>query len=164
MTHEQGGASVERQAPRARRASLAPAGAILAAAVLLLGCASGRTNGKQPGSAHKARVEQRWGVHVLGIRLSAAGYMLDFRYRVLDAARARAVLDRKANPYLIDDASGRTLVVPHPPKLGPMRNTGLPVAGRNYFVVFGNPAKFVKRGQRVTVVIGDVRIPDLIVE
>src|SRR6187549_1044528 len=29
--------------------------------------------------------EEQWGVRVLGVRLSADGHILDFRYRILDA-------------------------------------------------------------------------------
>ncbi len=164
MRHERqaSGTNGQTRDGRGARSAVAP---LVLAATLLAGCTSSvPAGGTRSPARHGASLEERWGVRVLGLHLSAGGYLLDFRYRVLDAAKAKPILDRRARPYLLDDASGRSLAVPSPPKLGPMRNTGFPVAGRNYFVVFGNPGKFVKRGERVTVVIGDFRAPNLVVE
>ena len=54
--------------------------------------------------------------------------------------------------------------MPDPPKVGPLRPRGEPVEGKSYFVLFGNPGKFIKAGSKVTVVIGDFRAPALTVE
>jgi len=153
-------------AGRARSARAVAALLALAAAATLAGCASTADTGARPPevSAPKPSLEEQWGVHVLGVHLSARGYMLDFRYRVLDPDKARPVFDRKIHPMLIDDASGAKMIVPDPPKIGSLRNTGSPIAGKNYFVIFGNPGKFVKPGSRVTVVIGEFRAPNLVVE
>lgn len=106
-----------------------------------------------------------WGIEVVALRRSAGGTMLDFRYRVTDAERARPILDRKAKAYLIDKASGRRLGVPDTPKVGPLRQTSRqPIVGRTYFVMFGNPGRLMKAGDRATVVIGDFRAEDLVVE
>jgi hypothetical protein len=128
------------------------------------GAAVAEQGGEKSAVAPQDDLAQRWGIRILGLHTSAAGYLLDFRYRVLDPVKARPVLDRSVRPYLIDEASGRTLVVPSPPKVGSLRNSGTPAAGRNYFVLFGNPGKTVARGGRVVVVIGDLRVPDVVVE
>jgi hypothetical protein len=110
--------------------------------------------------------EDRWGIQVEGIRLSAGGYMLDFRYRIVDAEKARALVDRRVKPYLIDERSGSRLMVPAPPKVGPLRQSmrhGNPQAGRTYFVLFANPARMIEKGQQVTVVIGDFKATNLTV-
>jgi len=65
------------------------------------------------------------GIEVKGLRLSAAGYMLDFRYRVLDPVKAAPLLERKIQPYLLDEASGARLAVPDAPKVGRLRATSL---------------------------------------
>jgi hypothetical protein len=39
-----------------------------------------------------------------------------------------------------------------------------PVANRDYIILFGNPGNLVKQGSRVTVVIGDLKVEDLVVE
>ena len=63
-------------------------------------------------SEGRLRLEETWGIQVEGIRLSAAGYMLDFRYRVLDPEKAAALFDRKTKPYLIDQESGAKFMIP----------------------------------------------------
>ncbi len=110
-------------------------------------------------------LEDRWGIKVLSIRQSAGGYMLDFRYRIIDPDKASQLMRRKDKPYLIDQASGARFMVPSSPKIGPMRQTSVkPIPNRNYFILFANPGKYVKPGNKVTVVIGEFKAEDLIVE
>jgi hypothetical protein len=112
-------------------------------------------------------LEEAWGIEVLGIRLSAVGYMLDFRYKVIDPEKAAPLLNRKSKTFLIDEASGTTVQVPAPAKIGPLRQTvknNLPTAGRTYMVIFANPGMFIESGSKVTVAIGDFRAESLIVQ
>ena len=110
-----------------------------------------------------ASIEEQWGIEVQGISLSAAGYMLDFRYKVVDPAKAVPILRRRTKAYLVDQATGATVQVPIT-KIGSLRQTTLrPEAGRTYFVIFANLGKFVKSGSKITVAIGDMRIEDLVV-
>ena len=109
-------------------------------------------------------IEEQWGIEVQEIRLSAAGYMLDFRYKVVDPDKAVPILRRPVESYVVDQSSGRKLLVPRPPKVGSLRQTTLkPEAGRIYFTIFANPGKFVKPGNKITVAIGDMQIEDLVV-
>jgi hypothetical protein len=58
-------------------------------------------------------------------------------------------------------------MVPSAGKVGPLRQTvrsGKPEANRNYFILFANPGKYVKPGNKVTVVIGDFKAEDIVVE
>ena len=133
--------------------------------LLLMGCSSSsevKTQGFA--SEHGLRLEETWGIRIEGIRLSAAGYMLDFRYRVLDPEKAALLFDRKTKPYLIDQKSGAKFMVPSPPKVGPLRTSDPPQKGRTYFIMFANPGKYIKQGYKVTVVIGDFRLEDLTVK
>jgi hypothetical protein len=107
---------------------------------------------------------RRWGVRVEGVRLSAAGYMLDFRYRVVDARKAKPLFARKAKPVLTDEATGALMSVPVPPKTGALRNSDEPKAGRTYFMFFANPGRFIAPGGRVTLAIGPFRVSGLRVE
>jgi hypothetical protein len=106
------------------------------------------------------------GVKVEGVRLSAAGYMLDFRYRVVDADKARALFERKARPLLVDAATGLQLGVPNAPKLGQLRATGPRNVkeNRTYSMLFANPGRHVERGTTLAFVIGEARIDGLTVE
>lgn len=122
---------------------------------------------KNPEELKKETVEQTWGVRVEGVRLSAGGYMLDFRYRVVDPEKAAPLVDRKVSPYLMDKATGAKFMVPAPGKVGPLRQTpisGKPAQDKIYFILFANPGKYVKQGSQVTVVLGDFRAEDIIVE
>ncbi len=101
-----------------------------------------------------AALVRKWGIRVEGIRLTAAGHMLDFRYRVVDARKARPLFERKTKPVLRDEASGVQMAVPVPPKTGALRNSNDPKAGRTYFMFFANPGRFIAAGNRVTVTIG----------
>ena len=107
---------------------------------------------------------RKWGVRVEGVRLSAAGYMLDFRYRVVDARKAKPLFARKAKPVLTDEATGARMSVPVPPKTGALRNSDEPKAGRTYFMFFANPGRFIAPGSRVTLAIGPFRVSGIRVE
>ena len=109
-------------------------------------------------------IQEKWGLRVEGVRLTAAGSLLDFRYRVIDSEKVSVLVDRTAKPYLIDQASGKMLYVPNMPKVGSLRARGKPEADRVYFILFGNSRGLVKKGSKVSVVIGDVKLEDLVVE
>jgi hypothetical protein len=111
-----------------------------------------------------AQIAQRWGVEVTAIRLTASDHMIDYRYRVLDAARATDLFKRQIKPQLIHQKTGKVLGVPSTAKLGPLRNSNTPQAGKIYWMFFGNAGNLVKPGDKVTVVIGDFRVENLVVE
>jgi len=101
---------------------------------------------------------------VESLRLSAAGYMLDFRFRVLDPVKAAPLFNKSLKTYLLDETSGAQMYVPASPKVGAMRSSQKSIlADRVYFVMFGNPACYIKAGARVTVVIGDFKAEGLLV-
>ena len=130
--------------------------------LLVMGMTACATTGNVPHSGDP--LVERWGVKVLQIRLSAEGYMLDLRYRVLDAEKAAPLFDREQKAYLIDQATGAKFLVPESPKVGAMRTTRPPKQDKNYFILFANPGRYVKQGNKVTVVIGDFMAENLIVE
>ncbi len=106
-----------------------------------------------------------WGIRVLGVRRTSADYILEFRYRVLDAEKAAYLMNRKIKPELIVQKSGRKLQVPVSSKIGPLRQSPkFTKINRNYFMFFANPGRTVKAGDKVTVVIGDFSVKDLVVE
>jgi hypothetical protein len=104
--------------------------------------------------ASDAALVRRWGIRIESMRLTSAGYMLDFRYQVVDARKAKPLFERKTKPMLRDEATGAQMSVPVPPKTGALRSSNDPQAGRSYFMFFANPARFIKPGSRVTVTIG----------
>ncbi len=110
-------------------------------------------------------LQQRWGIEIASLRLSAQGSFVDFRYRVLDAEKAAPLSSHDWRPYLIDQQTGNRLSVPSTPKLGALRQTAQRLTpGRIYYIFFGNGQGLVKAGSKVTVVVGDCRIENLTVE
>lgn len=108
--------------------------------------------------------EKNFGIKVVSLRPTAGGRMLDLRFRVVDPEKAKAVLNKNKKAYLLDGNTGKTLTVPVT-KAGSMRQTTLsPETGRVYFMLFANPGGLVKEGGSVSLVIGDFRKDDLIVE
>lgn len=141
--------------------------AIMAAA--LSGCATKPESPYSSGEKREAPgngVEGKLGIRMEGLRLSAAGYMLDFRYRVTDPAKAEPLLNRKIRPYLLDETSGAQLGVPDTAKLGQLRTTARNkvVPERDCYILFANPGRFVQAGTKMTLVMGDLRIENLTVE
>lgn len=134
--------------------------------VLLTSCffpaAVGAAVLKQEKVVHSVR--EKWGIEVTSLRMAVAGHMIDFRYRVLDSKKAATLFVRSNKPYLIDQASGKVLAVPNLGKVGPLRTSDVPQQGRIYWMFFGNGAGLVQPGSKVTVVIGDFRMENLVVQ
>ncbi len=114
-------------------------------------------------SGETAEIEQRWGVKILGIRLTTNGYQLDFRFHVIDPEKANPLIGRHAKPFVIEETSGMKLSVPSMPKVGSLRAKGNE-PDRDYFILFSNPNGIVKKGSKVTVISGDFKAEHLIVE
>ena len=117
------------------------------------------------GVVEEQSMGQQWGVEVERIRLTAAGHMVDFRFRVIDPEKAAYLLKRQNKAYLTDQATGTKLLVPNIGKVGSLRQTTLqPEAGNIYFILFSNTGGLVKSGGRVSVFIGDFKAENLAVE
>ncbi len=116
------------------------------------------------GQSEQIKLEEDWGIKVESARLSAGGYMVDFRFRVLDAGKAAQIFDRKILPHMIDQATGAKFIVPSPPKVGQLRSGGNINEGTIYFIFFANRAKYVKSGNKITVVVGKFKVQDIVVD
>jgi hypothetical protein len=127
------------------------------------------TNGHERSDANIPQTEtdplqETWGIKVESTRLSAGGYMIDFRYRVLDPEKAKPLLDGGIHPTLKVPASGAVFGVPSPPKVGQLRNVRDVKKDKVYFIFFANPGQYIKPGEKVNVIIGDCVIENLTVE
>ena len=140
--------------------------ALIADAVVMPFSSAGAATAPPATLAAHSEIEDQLGIRIVGLRRSSAGYMLDLRYRVIDPAKAASLLDRKINPYLVDEATGAQLGVPDAPKVGQLRPTSRNnvIPGRNYYILFANPGRYLNGGSKVTLIAGDVRIPHLTVE
>src|SRR6266478_1065257 len=95
-----------------------------------------------------------WGVDSLAVKWAESGEVLRFTYRVLDPNKAKALNVKKNEPVLIDPQAGVKLVVPSMEKVGQLRQSSAPEAGRMYWMVFSNKGRPVKHGDHVIVQIG----------
>ena len=102
-----------------------------------------------------------WGVDSLSLKYAESGEIIRFSYRILDPSKARTLNDKKLEPSLIDPAAGVKLVIPSLEKVGQLRQSSTPEAGKSYWMAFSNKGRLVKRGHRVDVVIGSFRAQGL---
>ena len=115
--------------------------------------------------AQRLATEQQYGVSILGVRMTAAGHMLDFRYRVLDTTKAGRLIRPKMGLALIDQASKAEMSVPVMDKVGALKQTRSHLfPDRIYSVIFSNRAMIVKPGSKVSIQFGDLKLDNLIVE
>jgi hypothetical protein len=116
-------------------------------------------------AVEKNALEADWGIQISSLHMSAGGHIIDFRYKVTDPKKAASLGAAGENAYLIDEASGTKMPVPNMPTLGRLRQTTEQMTpGRIYFVLFANAGRMVKPGGKVTVVIGNFRAENLVVE
>jgi len=91
--------------------------------------------------------------------------MLDFRYRVLDTAKARRLIRPKMGLLLIDQATKTEMPVPVMDKVGALKQTRSHLfPDRTYSILFANRGGAVRPGSVVTIQLGEVTLEHLIVE
>ena len=137
---------------------------LLMAVVIALGLGSLQTAQAAVDTDPRRAMQEKWGIEVVSVRTSAAGSMVDFRYKVLDADKAEALFVRHTKPYLIHQTSGKVLSVPVTAKVGPLRSSNKPKQDRIYWMFFGNKTKLVQPGDKITVTIGQFKVENLTVE
>jgi len=113
-------------------------------------------------------LEKKWGIKLYGIRWTAAGYMLEMKFRVLDPDKAFPLLKRHVKRYVVVEKSGAVLEVPFTQKLGSLkssvRTSNMVKKDYNYIALFANPGKHVNTSDKVALVIGNFMAENLIVK
>lgn len=120
-------------------------------------------------SSHFPKREQAYyelffGVDSIAAKAVESGELIKFSYRVLDAEKARPLNEKTNEPVMFDPAIKAKLIIPSLEKVGQLRQSSTPVAGKSYWMAFSNPGRVVKRGDRVSVTIGQFHIEGLVVE
>lgn len=105
-----------------------------------------------------------WGVDSMSVKWAESGEMIRFSYRILDTKKSEPLNDKKNEPLLIDPQAGVKLIVPSLEKVGKLRQSSPPEAGKVYWMAFSNKGRLVKRGDHVDVVIGKFRAEGLVVD
>ena len=105
-----------------------------------------------------------WGIDSFKVKYTESGEMIRFSWRVLDPAKAAPLNNKEAEPFLFDAQARVKLVVPQMEKVGQLRQSSTPIAGKSYWMAFSNSGRRVKPGDRVTVQIGQFHADWLVVE
>jgi hypothetical protein len=121
------------------------------------------TVGSLSGADELAKV---FGIEIVALHTTAAGEMLDLRYRVIDPKLAAEITKRNTNleMHIIDVKTGTVLNVPIT-HLGALRNrTPKPKAKRIYYALFDNTGAVVKKGSEVSIQVGQVKVDGMRVQ
>ncbi len=106
------------------------------------------------------QLEALYGIRVTLLGVTAAGGMVDFRFRVLDLEKIEPLLkDSLRMPRLMAEDSGTLL--PEPMHRDLMKHQKLK-KGNVYFMLFPNTRDVVKKGRPVSLIIGDLRLEHLL--
>ena len=105
-----------------------------------------------------------WGVEDFSVKVVESGEIVRFSYRVLDPDKARMLNDKKNEPSLTDPQAGVRLMAPTLEKVGQLRQSTSPEAGKVYWMAFSNKGRYVKPGHRVNITIGNFHADGLIVQ
>jgi hypothetical protein len=115
-------------------------------------------------SSAKLYYQTMWGVDKLLVQRTASDNLIRFSYHVTDPVRARILNDKQAEPLLYNSRTRAVLHIPVMEKVGPLRQTFTPEAGKDYWMAFSNKGNLVRAGDRVSVVIGGFHADGLLVE
>lgn len=145
------------------------AGPGLAAVALLPGrVRAGDEASEPPHTPTVVRPLEDLGVELVGVRLSGADFLIDLRYRVKDVNKAQALLERKLKPVLVNEATGDRYYIPQTPKVGQLRQSATSKQpaqlDKVYFMLFANPDRKLRTGEKVTLYAGDSVVKGLVVQ
>jgi hypothetical protein len=105
-----------------------------------------------------------WGIDSVHVRSTASGALVRFSYRVVDADKSKILNSKDATPYLVDEQHGLALQIPVMEQVGQLRQVAVPQNGRDYWMAFSNKGRYLKPGNHVTLITGNLRINGLVVE
>ena len=91
--------------------------------------------------------------------MTGGGGLVDLRYKVTDPDRANALHDQTTPPALVDERTGlvlNQLLMNH-------AHTGEMKLAVTYYLVFDNPGNWVRRGSKVTVLLGNAQVEHVVV-
>ena len=129
-------------------------------------------------------LEEKWGIQVSNLRLGMGNSVVDLRYKVVAPEKAALLTRDSHTVYLIDQASGAKIQMLGRPQEGTWSTNVRPrtaarmlhqagefpptpnrlVAGKIYSLLLPNAGGTVKSGSKVALVVGDLRLENLIVE
>ena len=98
-------------------------------------------------------LEVRYGIQIAQLGLTASGGLVDVRFKVLDAAKARSLLTNPANAPMLMAGDKPPLMPPHHALRGAKF-----VQGQVFYILYPNLRGAVQPGAEVTVAMGEARL------
>ena len=135
--------------------------AATAAFAVVVGFRSGADPLPAAGSAPVSpQLEAGYGLRFQRATLAMQGGLVDVRFTILDTLRAEPVIGHlsRQRVKLVDEASGTVLDTR---TMTPGDATLL--AGEGYYMLFRNSGGVLRRGSRIAIAIGDIRLPGVVV-
>lgn len=140
-------------------------GALLVAALVVSPWAARRLAPSAPRVAtlttdiSTATLEARYGLKVTRIAVTGGGGLVELRFTVLDAEKAKQLLrDQQSTPRLVAEDSGHVLYAPQQSSWRKVRVQ----QGAQCFVLFPNVRSAVKSGTRVALAFGALRVEPVV--
>lgn len=100
-----------------------------------------------------ATLEQKWGIQVKQIGVTADGGLIDFRLIVTDPDKALPLFTVEDRPILVVEHNGAVVdSLMHPPHSHDL------IPGQTHFFLYNNTNGAIQSGLLVSVVIGDLRL------
>ena len=106
-------------------------------------------------------LEERFGIRVTLIAVTAGGGIVDFRYKVVDKDKAAFIVGEPENaPSLVSEQTGITI----PPPNHTMKHNAELENGASYFIFYPNIRNAVRPGMPVSVAIGATQVEPIIAQ
>lgn len=106
-----------------------------------------------PTLAKPTAIEIQNGIQLAQVGIAASGGLVDVRFRVLDAAKAKALLSNQANMPMLVAGDKPPVMPPH------HALRGAKVAqGQLFYILYPNSRGLIQPGTEVSVAWGDVRL------
>jgi hypothetical protein len=97
--------------------------------------------------------ELKYGIQIAQLGLTAAGGLVDVRFKVLDPAKVKSLLSNPANAPMLYAGDKPPLTPPHHALQGARFSQG-----QVFYILYPNLRGAVQPGVEVTVAMGDVRL------
>jgi hypothetical protein len=105
------------------------------------------------------------GIELVGLELTAENYLVGLRYRVIDPGKSRTLVEHNVHPVLVNESTGERYYVPQmraprsPQQKRPLSKAHRPPVqaqpGKTYVILFANPDRKLRAGEKVTLYAGE---------
>lgn len=106
-----------------------------------------------PGIVGMEKLEERWGIQITMLAVTADGGMLDLRYRMVDPTKVIDLQELETKLVFIVEKNGYTFR-----PVTPMRHSHDAQIGLIYSMLYYNQNGMIQPGDLVTIQLGDVRV------